>query len=210
MPEPDHQFKRQVAYKIRILDILNSNFSKDENSAGQILLSDFTVSRVNLIATLVYKSDEGAYATAIIDDGTGKISLKSFEGKNAFLRIDVGDIVLCIGKIREFNGERYIYPEILKKLDNIEWLTLRKLELKNFPSAIKKMDENKEGANEMGQPNIFRQIFGLVKDLDKGDGVPIEEVIKNSQNSDAEIIINKLLENGDVFEVRPGRLKVLE
>ena len=29
-------------------------------------------------------------------------------------------------------------------------------------------------------------------------------------NDKAESIINKLLENGDIFEIKPGKLKVLE
>ena len=209
MPEPEQQFKRQVAYKIRILDILNSNFSKDEVSAGYIILNGAGISRVNLIATLVYKSDEVSQTSGIIDDGTGKISMRVFDGQNIFFKIEVGDVVLVIGKIREFNNERYIYPEILRKA-SIEWLNLRRLEL---GKPIEKLQEKEESViiEEVTEPaTVFQQIYGLIKEFDKGEGATIEDVIKNSKTSEAEDIINKLLKNGDVFEIRPGRLKVQE
>ena len=56
----------------------------------------------------------------------------------------------------------------------------------------------------------FKSFYSLIKKLDKGEGVTFEDVIKNSATSKAETIITKLLENGDVFEIKPGKLKVLE
>ena len=53
-------------------------------------------------------------------------------------------------------------------------------------------------------------VFKLIKKLDSGDGVDIEEVIKSSSYNNAEELIQKLMQAGDVFEVKPGRIKVLE
>ena len=50
----------------------------------------------------------------------------------------------------------------------------------------------------------------MIKKLDEGDGVLIDDVIKSSKIGDAEEIINRLLENGDIFEIKPGKLKILE
>ena len=50
----------------------------------------------------------------------------------------------------------------------------------------------------------------MIRNMDTGDGVAFEDVIEKSKNPDTEKIINTLLANGDVFEIRPGRLKVLE
>ena len=128
MPEQTFQ-KRQVAHKVRVSDILDAGFAKDEVSAGYVKLNNVNVSRVNVIAALVHKS-EGSFANAVIDDGTGKIPLRAFENANIFSKADVGDFVLVIGKVREFNNERYIMPEILRKTD-IGWMNLRRIELKN-------------------------------------------------------------------------------
>src|SRR3989344_4182018 len=134
MPE-SQKFQRQIAYKLRIADILEGQFTKDDISAGYIKLNGINISRVNVISTLVYKQEQaGNYSSAVIDDGTGKISLRSFE-PDAFSKVDVGDILLVVGRIREFNNEKYVIPEITRKLESIEWLNLRRLELKNFEVA---------------------------------------------------------------------------
>ena len=210
MPELEKTFqKRQIAYKARVSDILNCSFSKDELSAGYIKLNGLNVSRVNVIANIVYKSgDDQNYNSALIDDGTGKILLRTFENTNLFAKADVGDVVLVIGKIREYNNERYILPEIVRKLEKFEWMNLRKIELKD--NVIEQAKEPVNEAVEESAKNIGEEIYLLIKKLDDGDGAAIEDVIKESNNPDAEKIISRLLENGDVFEIKPGKLKVLE
>lgn len=200
MPELEQKSfqKRQVAHKSRISDILSSTIGNNLDS-----------SRVNIIATVVYKSEQpGSYSSALIDDGTGRISLRSFENLSLFSKADVGDVVIVIGKVREYNNEKYILPEILKKIKNFEWFSLRKMELE----SAKAPDSAKAGnlSDDGGKSNEDGDIFSLIRKADKGDGVSFEEVIKASGSRNAEEIINRLLCNGDIFEVRPGMLKVLE
>lgn len=210
MPYPEQKtFQRQIAYKVRISDILSQSFAKDELSAGYIKLNNVNVSRVNIIAAVVYKSEDLSYASSVIDDGTGRISLRSFENQSAFSKTDVGDVILIIGKIREFNNEKYILPEILKKMNNIEWLNVRKAELKKVV-LIGNGSTPAVGSNSAEDAGINDELYSLIKRLDKGDGVSIDDVIMGSNNSDAEKILNKLLENGDIFEIKPGKIKVLE
>ncbi len=201
-------YQRQVAYKVRISNILNGSFMKDEFSAGYMKLADFNVSRVNLIATLISKSEQLQYSNAVIDDASGKILLRSFD-VNAFSKFDVGGAVLVIGKIREFNGERYIMPEILKKIDDAGWIIARRLELDRAPMIINERIEN-EGAAAQVEGNPAEIIYLLIKKLDDGNGASVDDIIKNSDSDNAESIINRMLENGDIFEVKPGKLKVLE
>ncbi|HLC60939.1 MAG TPA: hypothetical protein VJJ52_05935 [Candidatus Nanoarchaeia archaeon] len=202
--------KRQVAYKVWISDILNSNFMKDETSAGYIKINEVVVSRANLIATVVYKADqEQALSSVMIDDGTGKILLKSFETFAAFSKVDIGDMVLVVGRVREFGNEKYIMPEILKKLNDIGWMAVRKLELKDL-IAVEQKEEKIDVTDKNISVNAFEQIYTLIKKLDLGDGADIDTIIKNSSLNDTESTINRLLENGDIFEIKPGRVKVLE
>jgi len=206
MPELEQKKmqKRYVAYKLCIADIIKGEFVKDEFSAGYIKFNKINVFRTNIIATIVYKSEDVNYTSAVIDDGTAKISLRSFENTNAFSKVDVGDMIMVIGRLREFNDEKYIVPEILNKVNNAEWMNVWKLQWikKNFFSNNEKSEEvAKEGNEEM---------FSLIKRLDSGDGVYIDEVVKNSDNAEAEVIINKMLESGDIFEVKPGKIKILE
>ena len=211
MEQEQKSFQRQIAYKIRISDILNGNFLKDVFSSGYIRLGNLNISRVNIIATIVFKSEQGQnHSNVVVDDGTARISLKSFENNNIFLKVDVGDIALVVGKIREFNGERYIVPETLKKIEDIGWVNVRKIELERH-SAYDDTSLKTNGTKPAeAASNIDEEIYSLIRKLDDGSGVPVDEVIKNFSDSDAEIRIKKLLENGDIFEVKPARLKILE
>ena len=199
--------KRLVAYKVRISDILNSILTRDEFFAGYIKMNNLNVSRVNIIATVVYKFDDSLRASLAIDDGTGRIALRSFENNLFFSKVDIGDVVLAIGKIREFNNEKYIMPEILRKINNIEWINVRKLELNHLINVGKGIIKADDLA---GVSDIKEDVYSFIKKLDNGDGVAIEEVIKNFDNSEVENIIKKMLENGNIFEIKHGKLKVLE
>ncbi|MBS3105661.1 hypothetical protein J4234_05365 [Candidatus Woesearchaeota archaeon] len=208
MPEPEQKAfqKRQVAYKIRVSDILNKNLEKEDLS-GNIRLSNTNVSRVNIIATVIYNSEEFNYSSAVVDDGTGNIQLRSFENNSYFSKAAVGDAVLVIGKIREFNGEKYILPEIFKKMNNVQWVDVRRLELKGsgvIGDNTISIDKNPAGDIKNDD------LFSLIKKLDNGDGSSFDEIIKGYGSADAEKMLNTLLENGDIFEIKPGRLKVLE
>lgn len=195
--------KRNVACKILISSILNAEFGKDELSAGYVRIDGSNVSRVNIMATLVYKSED-AYSSAIIDDGSGRISLKSFENKAFFANVDVGDAVLIIGKVREFGNERHVLPEIVKKI-NTEWMNVRNLELNETRHGEETIHIDKPVAAAIG-----KDIYELIKKMDYGDGVAVEDLIRNCSGQGTEKIVNMLLENGDVFEIKPGKIKVLE
>lgn len=209
MPELEHKTfqKRQIAYKLNIADLLNNGFVKDGLSAGYLQLKNISVSRVNVIATLVYKSEQDANPIGIIDDGTGKIMLRAFDNRGILSKTDVGDVILIIGKIREYNNERYLIPEIVKKLDNEGWVNVRKFEVSQ--SEVTNVSIDTKTPLEVAANNSYEEIYLLIKNLDRGEGVAIEEIIKSSDKG-SEAIINRLLENGDIFEVRPGKLKVLE
>ena len=52
-------------------------------------------------------------------------------------------------------------------------------------------------------------IYSLIPTLDKGDGVTIEELKKHIKREDCEKIIYRLIEEGEVFEIKPGKIKIL-
>lgn len=209
MPELEQKTfqKRLVAYKVKISDILKGDFLKDDLSAGYIKLNEVSVSRVNIVATIVYKFESLGLDSVVIDDGTGRITLRSFENSDLFKKVDVGDVVLVIGKIRVFSNEKYIMPEILKKINDIQWVNVRKLELR-MDIKNNNISQDKVLADEM--TTDIEKVYSVIKELDNGDGVSVENIIKSFGNIEVEIIINKLLASGDVFEINPGRLKVLE
>ncbi|MFH1510864.1 MAG: hypothetical protein ABIF10_04170 [Candidatus Woesearchaeota archaeon] len=178
-------FKRQVAYKLRIADLLRGEYVRRDGLQPNVLVLDKQeVSRVNVIATVVASEED----VAILDDGTARISVRSV------LPFVVGDIVLVIARLREFDNERYLFPEIVRKVVDPKWIELRSLELR---AAKEDKGSNRE------------DVCSVIRRLDSGDGAEYQMVVE-ALGSGSESAIESLLRQGEIFEVRPGRLKVLD
>jgi len=54
-----------------------------------------------------------------------------------------------------------------------------------------------------------QKLLLLIKDLDQGTGVLIEDLLSKSPLNETEKILEKMLEKGDIFQNLPGRVKVL-
>lgn len=132
--------KRATAAKLSIQEIQDGNLIANER--GNIVGVETylgQVSRVSIIATVVdrYKatqerlSEEGqGFATLSLDDGTGVIRVKMWGELSAKLdAIQVGDLVLVVGRVRSFQEETYINGEIVRKVENPNWETVRMMEL---------------------------------------------------------------------------------
>ena len=134
-PAPfSEQRKRNVAYKLRIGDILKGVPMMAEGRFMFLELGDKKVVRVNLLANCVDKfiqEGEKQFASLTVDDASGQLKLKAFgEDIEPLKEVIQGDTLQIIGNIREWNGEIYMIPEVIKKVDT-QWLLVRKLEIQN-------------------------------------------------------------------------------
>jgi len=196
--------KRNIAYKLRIGDILKG---KPEIQEGRFLfleLGDKKVVRVNLIANVVDKfltEGEKKYVSLTMDDASGQIKLKLFGEDIAILKdFTQGDTLQIIGNIREYNSELYLMPEIAKVVDP-KWLLVRKLEIQKT---------RKDMPAPTNQP-IRDLILEKIKGAEADGGVDTDSLIMNIEASPDLINqeIKKLLEQGLVYEPRPGKLRYL-
>jgi hypothetical protein len=122
--------------KTRIFDLVNGRFVKGskEDFTPSYLITPFgeKISRVNIIATVidVFLNEDMSYGAITLDDGTGDIRAKAFKEKAQLIsEIKKGDLVLVIGKVKEFNEEIYVNLEIVRKIPDANQETLRKLQL---------------------------------------------------------------------------------
>lgn len=218
-----NEIKRLAAYKVRISSLLNGQYFKEEGWASNYILAEDgrKLSRVNVIGIVVAKNlDQGAnYGEIFIDDGSAKVGLRSFEKNEDLENAKIGDIVLVIGRPREFGSEKYILVEILKTLAGKGWLELRRLELDKEEKIqiLQKTavvdsggEEVIEDVAEETRIDPHKQVIDVIKKLDKGDGADYDEVVLNSKEKSCDMIITQLLKQGDIFEIRAGKLKVLE
>jgi len=231
--------KRQTAYKAQIKDIVCGDFIRAEGWNPNYIIDKYNrkISRINLISAIVDisgKENTFNYCSLALDDGTGRITARIFEEHERLKGFSVGDIILIIGRIREYGKERYILPEIIKKIHNPIWIDLRKKEIeilqkslnKKLPESEKVKEKKKPENNNANQEDkkveeeeivdmkgvsgLSEKINSIIRELDCGEGADIDEVISKSGVESCEDMINSLLLEGDIFEIKPGRLKVLD
>lgn len=197
-----------------IKDILAGAYIKEEGTKpNHVLLPDGSrVARANLVGVVVSVNLEGL-PTFVLDDGTGKVTVRAFEPSAQMAAVQVGDAVLVIGRPRQFNAERYVLPEIVRKLPDLGWLDVRKSELgavQTMPKAVASVPQAVVEEVVDDAFGLAENVMGAIRALDQGDGADTDAVIAQANAKDSEKTVQFLLRNGDIFEVSPGKLKVLE
>jgi len=111
-----------------------------------------------------------------------------------------GDTLQIIGNVREWNSELYILPEVVKKVDP-RWLLVRKLEIQNMKKDLP--------VSEKGDSGLKSSILEKIKGAEADGGIDVDAIIMDVEASPDAINgeVKKLLEEGLVYEPRPGRLR---
>ena len=212
----EQQFKRHTAYKFRIGDILigkhvTNNVAGTERFAF-LELGDKKIVRVNIIGNIVdrYESlGETKYISLTIDDGSGQLRLKAFgDDTDRFSRFLQGQTVVVVGVLRHWNDELYISPEVIKEMDP-RYLLVRKLETEKDRAVSQPTNAPMEREQMIA---IKDRILDMIKSAESDGGIETEILTSNLREFSPSIInkeIQKLLEEGIVFEPRPGKIRWL-
>ncbi|MGB9708144.1 MAG: OB-fold nucleic acid binding domain-containing protein [Candidatus Pacearchaeota archaeon] len=231
---PEEIKKRFTAFKVSLGLLSQGSLEFEQERFSRLILNNKEIVRVNIIATVVDKfmNDQGSYAFVTIDDGTGNIRVKVFSDNITMLKdLQLGDTLLVIGLLRHYNDELYILPEIVKQVD-ARWLLARKLELqKEYGSSYETKpkeqapmsslsqlhsqpeitEEKIESAAEPKEKTLRDQVLEIIKSSEPEEGIDVDKLIMSLKapvdNINSTII--ELLEEGTIFEPRPGRLRVL-
>jgi RecG-like helicase len=203
------QFKRHTAFKLRVGDVLMGKPVNNGDRFGFLELGSKKIVRVNIAGNIVDRyesSGETKYLNLTLDDGSGQVRLKVFgDDVEKFKNFVQGQTVIAIGVLRNWNNETYISPEILKEQDQ-KYLLFRKLELEK-ESSVK--------VDPLGKDKIIAvrdRILGAIKNAEEAGGIDIDKIIMNLNDISPTIInqeVQKFLEEGIVFEPRPGKVRYL-
>lgn len=207
--------ERQTAKKVRIKDIMQGKWVKKEGFDPSFIVTPYgeKVSRTRVMATVVNKfvNEDETFCSITIDDTTDTIRAKTFKTVAPLGDLKEGDLVDLIGKVREYNDEVYIIPEVVYKVANPNMLFLRKLEL------IKKLkDWKREGRIEVDEEDISKEVDSekvrnnILSLLEANpNGMSYDELMDQVGEKEEVIepVINTLLSEGICYEPIPGKLK---
>ena len=223
--------QRQTAYKLWIANILSSPYTKSagEFSPNYITFNNIQITRVNLIGNVVetFTSEDKSHASVTIDDGSSTIRVKSFKDDIKIINeLSLGDLIMVIGKIKEYNDEVYILPEIVKKLTNLIWGKVRRLELLKHvgepPSVVIRPVRTEKPIEDapvlpavqiqtIPEPSseISQQILSSIGKSE--DGISVDNILISLHltREEVEKSILELLKNNDIYQNKPGHYKIL-
>ncbi len=205
------EYERQTARKCTIKQLLQGNFIEQDGwdpNYVETVVGD--ISRCNLMGIIV-SHDESSIT---IDDSTSTVTVRTF-GEVDLSPFEVGDAVVVIGRPRLYNDALYIAGEIVQRTDE-DWLAYRKAEIERLPTRElpereeepQTTEESTTTTDEADVPELTERILERIDKLDDGDGADVDEVIEDIDG--AEERVNALMEEGEVFEITPGKVKVLE
>lgn len=190
--------KRMTAKKVRIVDLISGRYfagSKEEMKPSYVITPfGEKISRVNLIGSVIDKfvNEDETYSSTTLDDGTDAIRLKAFKEDTQVLKeLELGDLILAIGKVKEYNGEVYVNAEVVKKLKDANFENLRKLEI------LKEL---------VGQKKMLDEIRDLIEQLSEDE---LKEYVKNKFGLDEESL-QVIVENLRVRKEIDYKPKILE
>jgi DNA polymerase III alpha subunit len=199
------EFKRNIAYKVRIGQILAGKPVMEGEKIKHLECESKQMVRCNIIANVIDKyvqDGEKKFASLTLDDGTGQLKVKTFgDDIEKLTPYNQGDTLLVIGLVRSWNNELYLTPDIVKKKDTT-YLLIRKAECEaDLPKA----------ADPTQRTALKDTILGKVKEAEKEQGIDIEKLILELKDRPSIINqeIKKLLEEGMIYEPRPGRVRYL-
>ena len=223
--------ERLTAIRASISDVVDGEFGEDE---GPYVISPHGVEirRVLLVGSIVDQvAGNNNYASITLDDGTGSIRAKAWGAEADMLQnVSTNILAMMIGKIREYENEIYIQPEIVKPIDDPNILALHSYERqlailrlgnkdaatsKKDKGALMAFDKKEESPKQKEKPEVSGlagQILRYIIEKDNPNGVSIKEIAKHFETKGIDPLqINleliDLVDNERVIEQEVGVYK---
>ena len=186
--------KRMTARVASIEEVVNGKFIKKTGFESNYILTMYgrKISRSRVMGVIVdiYKSADMKYAAITIDDSSDTLRAKVFVNITLFDNFKVGDLVDMTGKVREYNGEIYLIPEILRKC-NANNEILRSLELKKVHieqmDKIRKLRSLQKQSSDLAELKVLASKGGITEEDVEGileaDELIQEDTAEKTQES---------------------------
>ena len=218
-----------TAVRASISDIVNGTFGEDN---GPHVTSSYGVElrRVVVVGFVVSKFNKEAkeggkrFMSVTLDDGTDTIRLKVWGEEESVLLEGVKEdiLALVIGKVRKYEDEIYIVPEIVKEVTDPNYMGLHLLERYQAiltRSGVSMAVSSDEGQQQLttivGDPSpssltgFAKQILSYIEQQATPKGVNLKDIVAFFEQTGKDAIeiqtkIFKLIEDGFINEITPS------
>jgi RPA family protein len=211
--------KRVTATRVSISDIVNGTFQGDDQPR-LITPEGLSLSRVALVG---YVSDEPflreGFSSITVNDGTSAIRVKAWKADVVLLDgITQGTLVMVVGKVKEYEGQTYVVPEVVQVIDDPHYMELHLLQryytvlkqtVKSSESVASEPDTVAKKSRRKAEEPLGAQVLKYVQDNASDSGVSIRDIadfFKSLGHSTAEIHLEviKLQEEQKIKEMQIG------
>jgi len=235
---------RSIAHKVKIEDLANGKYVRSSEAEPSYLLTPWglRVLRARTIATVIDKfiSQDQNYGTLRIDDGSETIRLKAWrQDVQTLADFKVGDLIDVIGRVREYEGEIYLVPEVIARVEDPNWELVRELEILRarrqalvqggrprpepevrrleveLPApgaapAVETIEEVEEPLPEVPE-EVKKKVLLAFDKLDRGGGVAPLDIAAELDMPQAGVddALRVLIADGEIFEPKVGRFRRL-
>lgn len=218
----EQQFQRLTAFKTSLKDVMSANFINQKEGIDYLEYEKLRVSRVRIVATIVAKkvNEDKTYAYLVVDDGTETIRVKSWkEDVEKLEKPVIGDVIEMVGRVKEWEGERYLTCELLKVINDPNHWLYHKYELLLQGEKVNRIEEKKETGISTGveakkdeSESMEDKVLELIKENDIGKGTSMSLLAKqlNVTVKKLEDVLKKLLIDGLIYEPSKHNYKILE
>lgn len=193
--------KRIHSVKTKIKQIVSGRFVNQEglNPNYVITSQGVRLARVRVLATVVDKfvSENGKFASISIDDGSDTIRVKAFNAVSMFDSVGIGSEIDIIARVKEYQGEIYLTPEIITVIEDNNFGMLRELELRlqqaEFDNKRKTVLEHQKQTADIAElERVMKERFGIQPD-------EVEAIVQSQEETpvDKKEEILKLIEKHD-------------
>ena len=222
--------ERMTAVRASISDITNGSFSDDN---GPHVVSPFGVElrRVVIVGFVVNKfyregDDAGKkrFESITMDDGTDTIGVKVWGEEDASILEGVKESILAlvIGKVRQYNEEVYLIPEIVRELTDPNFMSLHLME--RYKAVLNRSGISLPDTEEQQQEllpttpsktvsgKLANDIIAYVRLEAPPEGIPLKDIMayfeKKGQDSDkVQTKVFNLVAEGVLNEVSIGQFR---
>lgn len=219
-----------TAVRASIADIVNGNY-RDDNGAHVVSPYGVELRRVVLVGFVVSKFQKSAdaegkhFESITIDDGSETIRIKVWGEEDAVLLDGVREniLALVVGKVRKFEDEVYIIPEIVRELKDPNFMGLHLMQ--RYQAILTRSGVTMPEAAESDQQTITQSmasskaanLVGLSKNIlnyielnANPEGVHIKDIVaffepKGHESTEIQLKVFDLIGDGFIREIDPAR-----